>query len=319
CINKKKKAKKKSYKNSGVVKLISIQIEEEQTFLDYIAGGTQINFTVAIDFTASNGDPRQPNSLHYRDPQRPNAYTLAIKAVGEIIQDYDSDKMFPALGFGARLPPDGRVSHEFFLVMYYISVLFISHKGFISSKILYSYDFIFMMGVCCRLVACKSVWQMDKKAAKLCGEHVARFAAAFQEGSHYFILLIITDGVISDMPQTKQAIVQAASLPMSIIIVGVGPADFAAMEELDGDEVRISSHGHFAERDIVQFVPFREFLSGSSWITNQARLAKEVLAEIPDQFIEYMKKRGIKAKLPPQASASPPPTFSSIAGSSSTT
>ena len=39
----------------------------------------------------------------------------AIRAVGDIIQDYDSDKLFPALGFGARLPPDGRVSHNFFL------------------------------------------------------------------------------------------------------------------------------------------------------------------------------------------------------------
>jgi len=35
--------------------------------------------------------------------------------VGDIIQDYDSDKMFPALGFGARIPPQGNVSHEFFL------------------------------------------------------------------------------------------------------------------------------------------------------------------------------------------------------------
>jgi hypothetical protein len=40
-----------------------------------------------------------------------------MQAVGRIIQDYDSDKMFPVLGFGARLPPDGRVSHEFFVNM----------------------------------------------------------------------------------------------------------------------------------------------------------------------------------------------------------
>lgn len=38
-----------------------------------------------------------------------------MAAVGDIIQDYDSDKMFPALGFGARIPPHGNVSHEFFL------------------------------------------------------------------------------------------------------------------------------------------------------------------------------------------------------------
>lgn len=34
-----------------------------------------------------------------------------------------------------------------------------------------------------------------------------RYAAAVQDGSQYFVLLIITDGVISDMAQTKEAIV----------------------------------------------------------------------------------------------------------------
>ena len=36
------------------------------------------------------------------------------------------DKLFPALGFGARLPPDGRVSHEFYLVsasLFYLNSL----------------------------------------------------------------------------------------------------------------------------------------------------------------------------------------------------
>lgn len=37
--------------------------------------------------------------------------------------------------------------------------------------------------------------------------HVCRYAAAVQDGSQYFVLLIITDGVISDMAQTKEAIV----------------------------------------------------------------------------------------------------------------
>ena len=41
---------------------------------------------------------------------------------------------------------------------------------------------------------------------------------------------------------------------MSIIIVGVGQAEFDAMEELDADEHRLSAGGRYAERDIVQVI-----------------------------------------------------------------
>ncbi|KAL1420742.1 hypothetical protein MTO96_004475 [Rhipicephalus appendiculatus] len=239
-INKNKKAKKKSYKNSGVVKLMSFRIGEQATFLDYIRGGLQMHFTVAVDFTASNGDPRDPASLHFMDPVRPNAYAMAIRAVGEVIQDYDSDKMFPALGFGARLPPDGRVSHEFFL------------NGSATDP------------YCAGIQGVLEAYQRTLQSVQLYGptnfspviNHVAKFANTYRDGRSYFVLLIITDGVISDMPQTMEAIVQASSLPMSIIIVGVGNADFSAMEVLDGDVAQLSSDGRRADRDIVQFVPF---------------------------------------------------------------
>ncbi|XVF54789.1 hypothetical protein PTKIN_Ptkin05aG0209800 [Pterospermum kingtungense] len=85
----------------------------QHTFLDYLAAGFELNFMVAIDFTASNGNPRLPDSLHYIDPSgRLNAYQKAIYEVGEVLQFYDTDKRFPAWGFGAR-PIDGPVSHCF--------------------------------------------------------------------------------------------------------------------------------------------------------------------------------------------------------------
>ena len=110
CINPKKQKKKKNYKNSGVIILRSCKITRDYSFLDYILGGCQLMFTVGIDFTASNGNPLDPSSLHYINPMGTNEYLSAIWAVGQIIQDYDSDKMFPALGFGAQLPPDWKVS-----------------------------------------------------------------------------------------------------------------------------------------------------------------------------------------------------------------
>uniref|UniRef100_A0A8C7ZQP2 Copine Va n=1 Tax=Oryzias sinensis TaxID=183150 RepID=A0A8C7ZQP2_9TELE len=277
------------------VSLLSFSVESEHTFLDYIKGGTQIHFTVAIDFTASNGNPSQSTSLHYMNPYQMNAYAMALKAVGEIIQDYDSDKMFPALGFGAKLPPDGRVSHEFPL------------NGNVENP------------YCNGMEGILEAYHQSLKLVQLYGptnfapvvNHVARYAAAVEDGSQYFILLIITDGVISDMAQTKEAIVNAAKLPMSIIIVGVGQAEFDAMVELDGDDVRISSRGKLAERDIVQFVPFRDYMDRTgNHVLSMARLAKDVLAEIPDQLISYMKSRAIKPNPvpPPYSTCNNPET-----------
>ena len=48
-----------------------------------------------------------------------------------------------------------------------------------------------------------------------------------------------------------------------------------------------------------QFVPFREFIGGqysNNMQVSQAYLAKEVLAEIPEQFLSYMKSHGIEPK-----------------------
>ncbi|XP_040138517.1 copine-5 isoform X3 [Ictidomys tridecemlineatus] len=291
-INPKKKMKKKKYVNSGTVTLLSFAVESECTFLDYIKGGTQINFTVAIDFTASNGNPSQSTSLHYMSPYQLNAYALALTAVGEIIQHYDSDKMFPALGFGAKLPPDGRVSHEFPL------------NGNQENP------------SCCGIDGILEAYHRSLRTVQLYGPtnfapvvtHVARSAAAVQDGSQYSVLLIITDGVISDMAQTKEAIVNAAKLPMSIIIIGVGQAEFDAMVELDGDDVRISSRGKLAERDIVQFVPFRDYVDRTgNHVLSMARLARDVLAEIPDQLVSYMKAQGIRPRPPPAAPEPSPP------------
>lgn len=98
------------------------------------------------------------------------------------------------------------------------------------------------------------------------------------------------------MHLTKRAIIGASALPLSIIIVGVGDADFENMDELDSDEVRLTVDGLYAERDIVQFVPLNKFLSktGAPGVKSQADLAKEVLAEIPEQYVLYIIKEIIE-------------------------
>jgi len=279
CVNPKKMSKKK-YEHSGEIFLKHINIESKPSFLEYIQGGTALNFSVAIDFTASNGDPRKPQSLHYIAPGSPNGsnqYATAIRSVGEIIQDYDADKMFPALGFGAKIPPSGQVSHEFFLNLRPDSPYCAGIEG-----ILQAY-----------LTSLQSVTLYGPTNFSPVINHVAKFASAYQDGRQYFVLLVITDGIITDIDETKNAIVNASDLPMSIIIVGVGDEDFSAMEYLDSDKAMLRSGGRVASRDIVQFVELRKFVNpGGRW--NKEMLAKSVLAEVPKQLVDWMTIRGVK-------------------------
>ena len=102
--------------------------------------------------------------------------------------------------------------------------------------------------------------------------------------------MILTDGVINDMNETVNAIVEASFLPISIIIIGIGYADFTNMDILDADEQDLfDSNGRKADRDIVQFVPFNKYMNDGR------KLAEEVLEEIPRQIVQYYQHQ----KMPP--------------------
>uniref|UniRef100_A0A4W6CMW7 Copine-3 n=1 Tax=Lates calcarifer TaxID=8187 RepID=A0A4W6CMW7_LATCA len=275
CIHPEKQKKKKSYKNSGVVSVKNCKY----TFLDYVMGGCQINFTVGIDFTGSNGDPRSPNSLHYMSPDGLNQYLSALWSVGQVVQDYDTDKLFPAFGFGAKLPPD-----------YQVSSLPNQSQHFFLQGIVEAYRMVLPQ---LRLSGPTNFSPIINHVAS-----IATGAAQANSASQYFVLLILTDGEITDFDQTRDAIVRASRLPLSIIIVGVGPADFKAMELLDGDNgVLRSTVGEAVARDIVQFVPYRQFKDAPV-----AALAQSVLAEVPNQLVSYFKMRGFE---PPTPKAAP--------------
>ena len=84
----------------------------------------------------------------------------------------------------------------------------------------------------------------------------------------------------------------ASSLPLSIIIVGVGNEDFESMNQLDADEEPLYSEKYkkIMDRDIVQFVPFREFKD------NPILLAKQTLEEVPNQLLSFFEKQKIVPK-----------------------
>mmetsp|Transcript_15399 Transcript_15399/g.33135 ORF Transcript_15399/g.33135 Transcript_15399/m.33135 type:complete len:582 (-) Transcript_15399:468-2213(-) len=274
-INEKiREKKKKKYKDSGRFVVRSCVVQEVPTFLQYIRGGLQLNFSVGVDFTASNGPPDQPESLHFISPDpaaRPNQYELALRAIGGVLQDYDSDRMFPALGFGGRLL-DGSISFNFCL------------NGQPNP-------------MCAGIDGVLHAYKQAVRVIKLAGPtnftpliryfmDTTRHTRLTPQSQFYNVLLILTDGVITDMDETKEAIVEASQYPMSIIIVGIGTsaAAFKAMDVLDSDAVRlVAPSGKQAIRDIVQFVPFAQFEG-----LPPERLAAHLLQEVPANVVEYL-------------------------------
>ncbi|XP_004508958.1 protein BONZAI 3-like [Cicer arietinum] len=272
-------------KSNGKEKVLKGQLfvdeyveKELFTFIDYISSGFELNFMVAVDFTASNGDPRRSDSLHYIDASgRLNSYQKAIVEVGEVIQFYDSDKRFPAWGFGGRTKGSENVSYCFNLnggppsssEVVGVEGIMEAYANTLYSVILSGPTYF---------------GPVVNMAAQMATESLSSY-----NNTKYYVLLIITDGVVTDLQESINAVVQASDLPLSILIVGVGNADFTSMEVLDGDRQRLkSSTGLLATRDIVQFVPMREVQSG------HISVVQALLEELPDQFLSFMRSRDVK-------------------------
>ena len=264
-------------KDKGILGTLEINYSCNKiiSFEHYIKNG-QINLDIAIDYTQSNGYPDSPNSLHYISAEGGNDYEKAIKSCGKIIAYYDYDNLFPVYGFGGIPQNSDNVSHCFNInfnenpeietldniIKYYRESL---------NKVKF-YGPTFFAPVIKRVMSEISDELENKK-----------------EENHYHILLILTDGIITDMIDTVNCIVEASKLPLSIVIVGIGEADFENMKFLDGDIIPlVNSYGELRKRDIVQFVKFNIFKEKNA-VNDCKDLAEEVLKEIPRQIEEYYK------------------------------
>lgn len=239
------------------------------SFLDYITGSCELKLSIAIDFTGSNGDPSQPGTLHYVYPNgQLNDYEKAITAVGSIIAKYDTGKMHAVYGFGAKF--EGIVRHCFqisdSLYLKGVDGVIDGYRSFFRKGFIMSGPTVFAECIDC--VAGSARTEQD--------------IAARSNSQSYQILLILTDGAVSDIQQTRRSLENARDAPMSVVIVGIGSADFSAMQFLDDFQEGITGG-----RDICTFVEFSRFKN------NRSALSKATLSQIPKQLVDFFYGKGI--------------------------
>jgi hypothetical protein len=206
----------------GTLVISQISLERHPTFLQYLRGGCKLAVSIGIDFTIGNGEPSDPLSYHAWDAshQTLNPYEKAITSVGSILEQYDDDKLFPVYGFGAKVRnpqtrdfSSSRTQHWFSLSQSEEEV-----RGVEGILELYRQSI-------------KDLQFDQPILLKPLVDHVAKQSAAAAAGAsgeqRYTILLLLTCGGISDFEATIDSIVAAAAIaPLSIIIVGIGEANF---------------------------------------------------------------------------------------------
>ena len=241
-------------------------VTKNYTLIDYINAGVKIDLSIGIDFSGSNGY-FYDGALHSIN-NGPNDYEKAIMSCGYTLAYYDYDQLFPVFGFGAKIKDslNGEVSNCFNL-------------NFKNDPNIYTIGNI--------IKTYHEIIEQDKldfTGPTNFSPLIKKVISRINQNNlfEYHILMILTDGVIDDLQDTIDLLVEASYLPLSVIIIGIGNKDFSNMEKLDGDENPIMARsGKFRARDIVQFVPFSKF------VNDPKKLSMEVLAEIPRQMIEY--------------------------------
>jgi len=197
---------------------LSISIIKLKKFVDFLNGGMEITLQIAIDFTSSNKEPTKPDSLHTLNLSN-NKYVKAIRSCGSNLKNYTSDQLFPVYGFGGIPKHTGMVSHCFPLNN---SKKDASVQGL--DEVIETYKAslkdIKLLGPTCFCPVIKTMTETVGK--KLKKSNILS----------YHIFLILTDGKIDDMEETKEIIIESSKQPISIIIVGIGNGDFGKMNIL---------------------------------------------------------------------------------------
>lgn len=275
-FNAEKRRKASYYKNSGYIDVVGWKEERAFQLHEYLRGGLQMNLAIGIDFTGSNGNPADPRSLHHVNPGRPNTYETAIRAVGDVLAVYDADQKFPVFGFGATPRGEGAlaVRHCFPINFNETDASIVSMEGVLSAYV-----------ACMHRISLAGPTFLAPLIRRAC--QMVRAVPCTQAEQNYLVLLILTDGDIMDMKETKAAIVDASHLPLSIVLVGLGGEDFALMKQLDSNDQLLSdASGRQCVDDIVHFVKF-------AGLETSALLAQEVLKELPGQVERHMRRHGI--------------------------
>ena len=243
--------------------VISIEKFDKISLIKLKKDGLNIDLSIAIDFTGSNGSPDYSSSLHYIKNGFINNYEKSIRACCDILSVYNKKDEYEVFGFGANV--NGEFSNCFNINFNENSKI----KGV--ENIIKEYK--------------NAVNKVDFSGGTYFAPVINSINSKIKSSKqnlNYNILMIISDGYVHDIEDIIDRIVESSKLPLSVIIIGVGADVTSDMKKLNGEDGKlIDSSGEGLEKDIVQYVHFNDYNE------NIEKLTQEVFRYIPQQIKDY--------------------------------
>ena len=249
---------------------LKIKISSEEikcnNMIKLLKQGLNLNLSIAIDFTGSNRHPSDYYSLHKIKDGFINNYEKAMRENIKIISIYNKQDKYDIYGFGAE------INDEFKEIFNINGTADPSIEGI--DNIISEY----------KKTVNSVVFSGGTYFSPVIQEFKRKLETNKNNDFNYYILLIISDGLIGDIDETIDSIIEASKFPISFIIVGIGADVSNDMKTLNGENGKlISSKGEVLNKDIVQYVHFNDYADDLN------KLTEAVLKYIPDQICIYYK------------------------------
>ena len=254
------------------------------TFIKFIKEmGGRFNVTFGIDFTGSNYNAKKNIDQHCIKPtnkDKPNYYKKVILECGEVLDKYSKDHYYSVFGFGLKYQSKETENC--------INILYDKQKNNASNQ---KIKFL-------NNVISKYDEFLDKiilsSPSSIC-PIIDKFKEEIKKSSNpkdFNVLMIITDGCISDYKEVIDSVIEDQNLPMCINIIGIGAHPPKQMKRLNGDfgSIKSSDKKKKLERKVLNYFHLNDYTQKNNINKNFKMLKGDLMKTIPHNVTEYLNK-----------------------------
>lgn len=274
-VTKKKEIELKS--NDGTKIPMTIKTTTvKYTFIKFIKEmGGRFNVTFGIDFTGSNYNAKKNIDQHCIKPinkDKPNYYKKAILECGEVLDKYSKDHYYSVFGFGLKF--EGKPKSC-------ININASQQKIYSLKKVVEEYDeFLNKIILSSPSSICPIIDKFKEEIKKN------------NNSKNFNVLMIITDGCISDYKEVIDSVIEDQNLPMCINIIGIGAQPPKQMKRLNGDfgSIKSSDKKKKLERKVLNYFHLNDYTEKNNINKNFKMLKGDLMKTIPHNVTEFLNK-----------------------------